>query len=64
MYNVLKKVLGAILVLFGIFALLTPLTPGAWLGLIGLELLGWGFLIPDAIRDKFKRTKKTKDTNP
>ena len=55
---ILKKILGVILVIIGIAALITPLTPGAWLGLIGLELLGWGFLIPEKLREKFRWKKK------
>ena len=31
---------GVILILVGLFALVTPLSPGSWLALIGLELLG------------------------
>ena len=38
--SIIKKVIGVILILYGIFALLTPLTPGSWLALIGMELLG------------------------
>lgn len=48
--GILKKVLGVMLVLVGLLALVTPLTPGSWLALIGLELLGLGFFIPKAIR--------------
>ncbi len=51
MWRVLRIALGIFLVIFGLAALVTPLTPGAWLGLIGLELLGFGFLIPQKIRD-------------
>lgn len=51
MTKFLRIALGIFLVVFGLFALLTPITPGAWLGLIGLELLGFGFLIPQKIRD-------------
>ncbi len=40
MKTIIKKVIGVILIIYGIFALLTPLTPGSWLALIGLELLG------------------------
>lgn len=40
MRRVLKITLGIFLILVGVFALLTPLTPGSWLALIGLELLG------------------------
>lgn len=38
-FIVLKKLSGVILVLIGVFALVTPLTPGAWLGIVGLILL-------------------------
>jgi hypothetical protein len=37
---IIKKVIGVILIIVGVFALLTPMTPGSWLALIGLELLG------------------------
>jgi hypothetical protein len=40
MKTIIKKVLGVILIIVGLLALLTPLTPGSWLALIGLELLG------------------------
>jgi hypothetical protein len=46
----IKKVVGIILILLGLVALVTPLTPGSWLGLIGLELLGVRILF----FDKFK----------
>ncbi|PIW35378.1 MAG: hypothetical protein COW25_00045 [Candidatus Nealsonbacteria bacterium CG15_BIG_FIL_POST_REV_8_21_14_020_37_12] len=36
----LKKVVGVILILIGLAAFFTPLTPGSWLAIIGLELLG------------------------
>jgi hypothetical protein len=38
--TIIKKVIGVILIIYGIFALLTPFTPGSWLALIGLELVG------------------------
>lgn len=56
MWRVLRIALGIFLVVFGLFALLTPITPGAWLGLIGLELLGFGFLIPQKIRDLIEKS--------
>lgn len=37
---ILKKTVGVVLILVGFAALITPLTPGSWLMLIGLELLG------------------------
>ena len=50
----IKKVVGAILILMGLAALFTPLTPGSWVAIIGLELLGVRILF----FDKFKFWKK------
>ena len=50
----IKKVVGLILILVGLAALITPLTPGSWLAIIGLELLGVRILF----FDKFKFWKK------
>ncbi|MEK6756691.1 MAG: hypothetical protein AABZ02_11120, partial [Bacteroidota bacterium] len=38
--RVARIVLGIVLMILGVLALLTPFTPGSWLALIGLELLG------------------------
>jgi hypothetical protein len=58
------------LILIGVLALLTPLTPGSWLALIGLELVGLRillerrliFLVPHKyrrkVRDFFNRKVK------
>ncbi|MFH1370923.1 MAG: hypothetical protein ABII09_06520 [Planctomycetota bacterium] len=35
-----KKIIGVILIIVGLLALFTPFTPGSWLALIGLELVG------------------------
>jgi hypothetical protein len=52
---VIKKLLGVFLVIIGLAALLTPLTPGSWLALIGLELLGLRLLIEKKfLKDKHK----------
>jgi uncharacterized protein YqgC (DUF456 family) len=37
----LRTLLGVFLIVLGLIALVTPLTPGSWLTLIGLELLGF-----------------------
>lgn len=37
---IIKKTIGVILIIVGLLALFTPLTPGSWLALIGMELLG------------------------
>ena len=46
----IKKVVGVILILLGLAALVTPLTPGSWLALIGLELLGVRILLSDKLK--------------
>lgn len=43
----IKKVVGVILILVGLVAFFTPLTPGSWLVIIGLELLGVQILFFD-----------------
>ncbi len=40
MKSTFKKVLGVILIIVGVIALITPLTPGSWLLFVGLGLLG------------------------
>jgi hypothetical protein len=45
MRRALKIVLGVLLIVVGVLALLTPLTPGSWLALIGLEILGIRILL-------------------
>lgn len=45
MKKIVKKFLGVVFIIVGLAALLTPLTPGSWLILIGLELLGIRMLI-------------------
>ena len=62
--KVIRIVVGVILILLGLAALLTPLTPGSWLALVGLELVGlrvllrnrlcvWAAAKPDS---RFRRT--------
>ena len=42
----IRKPLGVVLILAGLLALLTPLTPGSWLMFIGFELLGVRLFAP------------------
>jgi len=53
--DALKKVLGVLLVVLGILAFITPLTPGSWLALIGIELLGFGDLVYDYLEKHHPR---------
>lgn len=47
-----KRFLGTVLILLGLFSLVTPLTPGAWLIFVGLELFGLHLAVWDKIKDK------------
>ncbi len=51
----LKKAVAWFLVIFGFFALITPLTPGGLLFFVGLELLGLRFVFTDKIKQFFFR---------
>lgn len=53
--RILKLVIGALLVAIGLFALLTPFTPGSWLALVGLEMLGVRIALWDKVKAKFKQ---------
>ena len=46
----IKKMIGILLIIIGLAALLTPLTPGSWLLFIGLELLGLRILLFDKLK--------------
>jgi drug/metabolite transporter (DMT)-like permease len=45
MRKTLRIILGVALIIIGVVAALTPLSPGSWLALIGLELLGLRILL-------------------
>jgi hypothetical protein len=49
MKKVTRKITGIILIVLGLAALLTPLTPGSWLIVVGLELLGLRILLQDKL---------------
>lgn len=53
-----KKILGLLCLVLGFLALVTPLTPGSWLVLVGIELLGLSFLLPRRIREPWERLKE------
>lgn len=75
MRRVARIVLGIVLMILGVLALLTPFTPGSWLALIGLELLGLRLVfqrkflsllpqkyrgrIRDALERKLRKRKET-----
>jgi hypothetical protein len=47
--RVIRIVVGVILIIVGLAALLTPLTPGSWLALVGLELVGLRVLLRNRV---------------
>lgn len=51
----IKKSIGWFFVVFGFFALVTPLTPGGILFFIGLELLGIRFIGIEKIKGLFSK---------
>jgi len=60
MKNVVKKVIGVALIIVGLVALVTPFSPGSWLALIGLELLGFGILLEKWLLPLFKPRHRQK----
>ncbi len=58
--TIIKKTIGVILIVLGLAALVTPFTPGSWLALIGLEMVGFGFLLENrigrAIKNRYKNS--------
>jgi protein-S-isoprenylcysteine O-methyltransferase Ste14 len=60
MKPILKKTLGVILIILGLAALVTPFTPGSWVALIGLQLVGFGFLLENrlgrALKNRYKNS--------
>lgn len=50
----IKKTVGVVLIISGMVALFTPLTPGSWLIFLGLSYLGFHFLFWKKIKIRFK----------
>ncbi len=63
-YPRFKFAIGLVLVLYGIFALLTPLTPGSWLALVGLELIGIRVLTGKWFKSLFRTKRGSANGSP
>lgn len=63
MKKIVKNSIGIICIILGFLALITPLTPGSWLILIGLEILGLGFLLDGRLSRFLKGKNKEKFEN-
>lgn len=63
-----KKAIGVLLVVIGLLALVTPLTPGSWLAFVGLELLGirlaWWNTLKARLNTKRKGTPANSSEGP
>ena len=72
MRKTLRIILGVVLIILGVLAAVTPLSPGSWLALIGLEILGLRILaerkflslLPEKYRLKARNILKRKERKP
>jgi uncharacterized protein YqgC (DUF456 family) len=67
--KITRIVAGIALVIIGLAALVTPLTPGAWLIFVGLEMLGWRIAYGRYIHDfrmwlRRRLSRSAEDTAP
>jgi hypothetical protein len=63
MKQIVKKSIGIICIILGFLALVTPFTPGSWLILIGLEILGLQFLLGGRFSRFLKKKRKDRVEN-
>ena len=63
MKQILRKILGIILIILGFVALVTPFSPDSWLMLIGLEILGFRFLLEGKLSFLLRRKHKGRFEN-
>ncbi|MHC4641064.1 MAG: PGPGW domain-containing protein [Planctomycetota bacterium] len=63
MKKIAKNTIGIICIILGFLALVTPFTPGSWLILIGLEILGLGFLLDGKLARFLKGKNKERFEN-
>lgn len=56
--KVLKTAGGVLLIVIGLLALVTPLTPGAWLMFVGFELIGVRLTLWDKIKGWYDKRKQ------
>ena len=54
----IKKAIGIMLMIIGLFALATPFTPGSWLIFVGLEFFGFRILFLDKLKAWFSGKQK------
>ena len=57
-WKFLKKIVGAIFIVLGLLAFLTPLTPGGWLVFVGAELLGIEMLSQRRVTEQYQQFRR------
>ncbi|MHC4594652.1 MAG: hypothetical protein ACYS9C_01795 [Planctomycetota bacterium] len=63
MRRISRTILGVVLIILGVAAALTPFSPGSWLALIGLEILGLKMLLPRKLRSLIPRKYRDMASN-
>ncbi|MBP6943245.1 MAG: hypothetical protein KBB55_04365 [Candidatus Buchananbacteria bacterium] len=53
-----RRSVGTTFVVFGVLALITPFTPGSWVGLFGLEMLGLRKGMVEKLKPYIKKFRK------
>lgn len=56
-WKLFRTISGVTLILVGLFALFTPLTPGGWLFFVGAELLGIEILSPHKLKEAYEKMR-------
>jgi len=56
-WKIFRKIFGALLIVLGFLALLTPLTPGSWLIFVGAEILGIEMLSQERVKGYYRKLK-------
>jgi len=63
MKKVARKLLGILFIVLGLLALITPFSPGSWLLLVGLEILGLRIVLERKILSFLSDKQKQKFKN-
>jgi hypothetical protein len=59
--SLLRRCAGVALIIIGILALLTPLTPGSWLIFVGAQMLGFELLFLKKLRAWLRDRKRKRE---
>jgi uncharacterized membrane protein HdeD (DUF308 family) len=54
----IKQIAGVVLIVVGVLAFFTPLTPGSWLVFVGAEMAGIGILSRSNVMKYYEKLKR------